>query len=788
MKYRTITILLLSCQCVSHAQQLVKKHSWKTSSMSDTKIEWVDLDNDSLLDVLVLAKGTNQKLQVQAYKNKLDSFPRTTIAELDFTLNSYSLCDINNDNKIDLAINGFKNTNQCVQLISQSNFQFTPSNITVPALQITQQVWVDFNLDGKLDWAVCGANFLKIFQGTGTGYVNKLDTTGINVSSIVTIDVSKDGRKDLIVSGNKQGKEFMALVQNSGGFKFEFIPIVSGIDGNLEIVDFNNDGFFDVTASSQNQIKFFTNNASRLKATDSVFGFQRGELKLADFDSDGLVELSYNGKTTSGQSTNFIRSKAGVITNLAAIQIRTQRWGDYDRDGDLDLLRVRDSSSYQIFEVFENKLVTTNTAPGKPGYTFWAGVFNKTIIYWSPSKGAKTDSATITYDLSVTLNGENLVTGLFDPMHETRLAPTHGNQFTNSFIILRGRGCPVYAIQAVDNAFNGSKLFEVKCAGNCSDNLTLEKVQACKGTNTTIGGDDEAHWFSFNTGFKGISKKLNFVADKVDTIVAVTFSGGCPKSKAYIISINESQKNESETKYVCLNKAIKLGIAHGWQTVKWTFGSETSAKDTVTITANKDLLVNVEASSDGGCKYKKEFSIKISDFDLQLDNNQYILTQGESVQLGANGGRQYEWLPNVALSNNKIANPVASPPQTTQYEVTASDSIGCTKKASVKVEVINTGFLPTMFTPNGDGKNDDYKILGLSGASEFEFTIYNREGNIVYETTNWQTATNTGWNGQKNGVNQPSGLYYWKVNGKQTNGQKLLLNGKNSGSVLLIRQ
>jgi gliding motility-associated-like protein len=201
------------------------------------------------------------------------------------------------------------------------------------------------------------------------------------------------------------------------------------------------------------------------------------------------------------------------------------------------------------------------------------------------------------------------------------------------------------------------------------------------------------------------------------------------------------------------------------------------------------LLATVEAiSGDSVCKYRKNFNLRISEFDLRLENDHYIIMQGETAQLSATGGDKFEWLPNVALSNNKIANPAASPLQTTQYEVTASDSIGCTKKAGVKVEVINTGFLPNMFTPNGDGKNDDYKILGLSGASEFEFTIYNREGNIVYETTNWQTATNTGWNGQKNGVNQPSGLYYWKVNGKQTNGQTLLLNGKNSGSVLLIRQ
>jgi gliding motility-associated-like protein len=258
--------------------------------------------------------------------------------------------------------------------------------------------------------------------------------------------------------------------------------------------------------------------------------------------------------------------------------------------------------------------------------------------------------------------------------------------------------------------------------------------------------------------------------------------------RAYIININEPQKKEMVSKYACVNQPVKLGISTGWQTVQWTFGNETSTKDTITLITKKELTVSVEASANNNvCKYKKDFFIKISDFELKLDNDQYIINQGESAQLGASGGAKYEWLPNVALSNNKVANPVASPIQTIQYEVTALDSINCSKKASVKVEVINTGFLPNLFTPNGDGKNDDYKILGLYGAADFEFSIYNREGSIVYETTNWQTASSVGWNGQKAGVNQPSGLYYWKINGKQPNGQALLLNGKNSGSVLLIR-
>lgn len=323
----------------------------------------------------------------------------------------------------------------------------------------------------------------------------------------------------------------------------------------------------------------------------------------------------------------------------------------------------------------------------------------------------------------------------------------------------------------------------------------MENKQLCRGSIEKIVTPEPAHWFSFRRGYLGLQFQtvppgLTFIVDQPDTLVAVIPQNGaqCAKVHAYIIQVNEPQKQEAVNKFVCPNSTLKLGIAPGWQTVNWTFGNETSSKDTITIIVKKDLLATVEATvNNNACKYKKIFNVKISDFELKLDNDQYIINQGESAQLGASGGAKYEWLPNVALSNNKVANPVASPIQTIQYEVTALDSINCSKKASVKVEVINTGFLPNLFTPNGDGKNDDYKILGLYGAADFEFVIYNREGNIVYETTSWQTATSVGWNGQKGGVNQPSGLYYWKVQGKQPNGQTLLLNGKSTGSVLLIR-
>jgi gliding motility-associated-like protein len=101
--------------------------------------------------------------------------------------------------------------------------------------------------------------------------------------------------------------------------------------------------------------------------------------------------------------------------------------------------------------------------------------------------------------------------------------------------------------------------------------------------------------------------------------------------------------------------------------------------------------------------------------------------------------------------------------------------------------VEETAFIPNLFTPNEDGKNDALKIYGLGPVSNFSFAIYNREGTLVYDTRNISEITTQGWNGTTRGMNLPAGVYHWKVAGEINGGKRLQLNGKNSGSVVLLR-
>lgn len=63
--------------------------------------------------------------------------------------------------------------------------------------------------------------------------------------------------------------------------------------------------------------------------------------------------------------------------------------------------------------------------------------------------------------------------------------------------------------------------------------------------------------------------------------------------------------------------------------------------------------------------------------------------------------------------------------------------------------------MPNVFTPNDDGINDNFEIEGLEQFDRVELLIFNRWGNEVYRSTNYQNN----WNGQ----NLLEGVYYYQM-------------------------
>jgi gliding motility-associated-like protein len=139
--------------------------------------------------------------------------------------------------------------------------------------------------------------------------------------------------------------------------------------------------------------------------------------------------------------------------------------------------------------------------------------------------------------------------------------------------------------------------------------------------------------------------------------------------------------------------------------------------------------------------------------------------RGEMLELRAEGGIQYRWLPSeYEVSDPDIANPVTMPEDSTYYYVEITDLNGCSALDTVFVAVADdpANFLRpvNVLTPNGDGKNDVLKITNLEKFAQNRLTIFNRWGKIIYKKENYQRDDER-WDGRYNGKPLPAGMYFY---------------------------
>ncbi|MES2328267.1 MAG: gliding motility-associated C-terminal domain-containing protein [Bacteroidota bacterium] len=96
-------------------------------------------------------------------------------------------------------------------------------------------------------------------------------------------------------------------------------------------------------------------------------------------------------------------------------------------------------------------------------------------------------------------------------------------------------------------------------------------------------------------------------------------------------------------------------------------------------------------------------------------------------------------------------------------------------------DTIRAIFIPTAFTPNGDGKNDILKPMRnpVGKVAHFVFRVYNRNGQVLFETR----TPGKGWDGRYQSIPQPTGVYVWVFEGTDAEGKLVVY----SGTTVLIR-
>lgn len=155
---------------------------------------------------------------------------------------------------------------------------------------------------------------------------------------------------------------------------------------------------------------------------------------------------------------------------------------------------------------------------------------------------------------------------------------------------------------------------------------------------------------------------------------------------------------------------------------------------------------------------------------------------GDQFQLNATSvGTDYVWSPAAGLSDPNIPNPIFTVSGDAVLTVTATTQAGCKGTADVVIKVYNGPdlYVPSAFTPNGDGLNDIFRPFPV-GIKELRFfRVFNKWGQLVYSTT----TLGQGWDGKLNGMDQGTSVFVWMVQGVARDGKVIT----KKGTVTLIR-
>jgi gliding motility-associated-like protein len=183
-----------------------------------------------------------------------------------------------------------------------------------------------------------------------------------------------------------------------------------------------------------------------------------------------------------------------------------------------------------------------------------------------------------------------------------------------------------------------------------------------------------------------------------------------------------------------------------------------------------------------GCVGTDTFALEVKPAAVLTDvTPDFTIKYGDQMQLNASGVKYYIWFPTKPLDYPNNHNPTATGWDPTTFTVIGLNEYGCYDTAYVKMDIDYSMFeyMPTAFTPNGDGRNDLFGVHNFRYQRLIEFRIFNRWGQEVFTTNDYKQ----GWDGTFKGVPQESGVYNYIIRVAIPNGQQRTYKG----DVTLIR-
>jgi gliding motility-associated-like protein len=336
---------------------------------------------------------------------------------------------------------------------------------------------------------------------------------------------------------------------------------------------------------------------------------------------------------------------------------------------------------------------------------------------------------------------------------------------TYTLTVSDGEGCTISERVTVTQPANLTIAAIQDSTSDCGKNDGIASVSA----NGGLGN----YTYSWSTGSSQV-----IANDLIPGTYTVSVSDGnnCSSSSEVIIQMSMPTVSVKSTQNVCPGKSdgmITTTSGGTGYTYTWSNGSSGS-----TVSGLSADTYSVTVADVNGCTAAT--SAEIEQFQNptpSVDPGEIILS-GQKIQLLAAGGITYLWSPSESLSDASTNNPVANPARTTVYTVVVTDQNNCTAMDSVEIVVLDI-FIPSAFSPNGDGQNDVLFVRLNDTPPVFSVLIYDRWGELVFETSD----PAVGWDGTFRGKMEDTGVFTYLLEITAFDGKKII----KKGNVSLIR-
>ncbi|MEM6261708.1 MAG: PKD domain-containing protein [Bacteroidota bacterium] len=225
--------------------------------------------------------------------------------------------------------------------------------------------------------------------------------------------------------------------------------------------------------------------------------------------------------------------------------------------------------------------------------------------------------------------------------------------------------------------------------------VPVEKLTLCKGETTLLRANGAAAYaWEPSTGLDRTEGKLVVASPEKSTQYTVTGRdvNGCVSSAKIMVEVGGGSDKltvSAPKKAICKGESLALQVS-GAESYLWTSQNGGSLGEGALLTVSPQVKTTylVEGKDFWGCRSSGSLTIDVREApELTVEAIPATICKGERVTLMANGGLQYEWAPHNSLTETSGGKVTAQPTQSTTYQVTATNGIGCEKQASLTVEV-----------------------------------------------------------------------------------------------------